>query len=643
MGLIADGVSFTFEQNKNVLSDISFKMRDNDIVAIVGTSGCGKSTFLKILCGILPQSKHHAFVGDIRIDGMSPKEYSKLGKTGFMFQDPTLLPNLTVRENIALPLKITNGDVDEKAVTDLIEMIALSNYEGYLPGQLSGGMKTRVALARTFITKPSFILLDEPMTALVNPSTFRLGSFGFGNYVFTVPPNRSIYSERLDVIDGLGIYVDVLAGVDFNERQAFWIFKSVDPATGLAPDDAFTGFLPVNDTTINFYNDTIPKPGEGFVNYSIRSADDVVTGDSISAQAGIVFDLNAPVITNNWVNVVDAFPPMSSIEPIPQSVSSNMIELTFVAEDDSGGSGLRDIDLYVSRDGAPFYLHEEGIDSTKYTFAGLDGGEYCFFTLATDNVENTEAMKTESTICTMLESRQVFNLSVFLEGAHDSIGSMTTTLNTSRHILPGQTPVSNLTTPTPAGQPYNRPPWNYEGTEGIDWTDADYPAEAVDWVLVSFRTNIQKSTQIGMTAALLLQDGKVEIPATFALPDGTDSTYVVVEHRNHIGVMTPQAINVVNDTLTYNFTLTDSYDGNGTGSGQKQMSTGEWAMFAGDADQSDLPSYDILGSDKILWEIQNGDFDYYSTPDFNLNGDVNGEDKVLWFDNNGISSRVPKE
>jgi len=106
--------------------------------------------------------------------------------------------------------------------------------------------------------------------------------------------------------------------------------------------------------------------------------------------------------------------------------------------------------------------------------------------------------------------------------------------------------------------------------------------------------------------------------------------------------MTSQVIDIENNTLTHNFTIADGYDGNGTGSGQKQLPTGEWVMFAGDADQTDLPSYDILGSDKIPWEEDNGIFDYYTSPDFNMDGDVNGGDKALWFENNGISSRVPK-
>ena len=66
-------------------------------------------------------------------------------------------------------------------------------------------------------------------------------------------------------------------------------------------------------------------------------------------------------------------------------------------------------------------------------------------------------------------------------------------------------------------------------------------------------------------------------------------------------------------------------------------------MFVGDADQiPDILSYDITGADKTIWEENNGVFDYYISPDFNLDGDVNGQDKAIWFDNNGVSSRVPK-
>ena len=108
-----------------------------------------------------------------------------------------------------------------------------------------------------------------------------------------------------------------------------------------------------------------------------------------------------------------------------------------------------------------------------------------------------------------------------------------------------------------------------------------------------------------------------------------------------MGIMSPAKIPVELSTLTFDFTISDSYR-NSTSFGQKQLPSSVWAMFAGDADQSDYPSYDIKGTDKTTWFENNGVFDNYMPADFNLDGDVSGQDKSLWFENNGISSRVPK-
>ncbi len=234
-------------------------------------------------------------------------------------------------------------------------------------------------------------------------------------------------------------------------------------------------------------------------------------------------------------------------------------------------------------------------------------------------------------------------LYAFLEGPYDpNTGEMQTNLNNSRGLLPGQTPASGLATPTPAGQPYNAAPWNYTGTEGADWTDADYADDVVDWLLIGFRTGTDKSTEVTRTAALLHNNGSITFPDRCALTTAMGTSfYIVIEHRNHIGVMTPQLVDVVNNTLLHDFRFADSFR-DVTSFGQKQLATGEWVMFAGDGDQSDFPSYDVNGTDKTIWFDNNGIFDYYFSPDFNLDGDINGQDKTLWFENNGISSRVPK-
>lgn len=232
-------------------------------------------------------------------------------------------------------------------------------------------------------------------------------------------------------------------------------------------------------------------------------------------------------------------------------------------------------------------------------------------------------------------------VSVLLEGAYDlALGEMKTTQNTLRGLLPGQIPTDPSFPATAPGQPYNTAPWYYLGREGLGWTAANYSTDVVDWILVSFRTDIQKSTEIARTAAILNKDGAVDFPDCTVLPAGTSDVYIIVEHRNHMGVMSPTPIPVVNGILSYNFQASDSYKT--TGFGQKQLAPTLWAMFTGDADQSDLPSYDITGQDKILWNAENGSFYQYSPADFNLDGDINGADRTLLNANNGIYSTVLK-
>jgi len=209
-------------------------------------------------------------------------------------------------------------------------------------------------------------------------------------------------------------------------------------------------------------------------------------------------------------------------------------------------------------------------------------------------------------------------LKAFLEGAYDtSTNEMTTGLNTERGLLPGQTPTSGIINPTPAGQPYHIAPWNYNGTEGANFTDSDYNDQIVDWVLISLRTGINKADEVAQAAALMKKNGTIAtlIPCVIEDPTQTGPFHIVIEHRNHIGIMSPTTVAVSNGKLVYDFTTADSYR-DPTSFGQKQLPTGEWTMFAGDADQADFPSYDIQGTDKTLW--------------------------LLWFENNGISSRVPK-
>ena len=165
MFLKSENVSFGYSTEKKVLNGVSFALHKSNTLSIVGASGCGKSTLLRIISGILPTTKDNQLSGQININRQTPDEYRKSGKLAFMFQESTLLPYLTARENIAFPLKI-KGIRDDERVDSLLRTVGLADYANYLPKQLSGGMKTRVALARSFVTGPELLLLDEPFSAL---------------------------------------------------------------------------------------------------------------------------------------------------------------------------------------------------------------------------------------------------------------------------------------------------------------------------------------------------------------------------------------------------------------------------------------------------------------------------------------------
>jgi sulfonate transport system ATP-binding protein len=152
-----------------VHQDVKFSVKENEFLCICGPSGCGKTTLLDILAGILTPSR-----GGARIGGhpVNPKRDS----VSFVFQEPSTLPWLNVRDNIATGLRIKKIAADETArrVDDIIGIVGLKGYEGFYPHQISGGMKQRVAIARAFAIDADLILMDEPFVSLDQPTRERM-------------------------------------------------------------------------------------------------------------------------------------------------------------------------------------------------------------------------------------------------------------------------------------------------------------------------------------------------------------------------------------------------------------------------------------------------------------------------------------
>jgi putative ABC transport system ATP-binding protein len=146
-----------------VLKDITFQIAPGDFVAIVGPSGSGKTTLLGLLAGLDRPSR-----GTVHLDGrdlgrMSEDERARLRgeKVGFVFQSFQLIPTLTARENVQVPLELRGEDVGTHA-DELLARVGLAGREHHYPAQLSGGEQQRVALARAFSNRPRILFADEP-------------------------------------------------------------------------------------------------------------------------------------------------------------------------------------------------------------------------------------------------------------------------------------------------------------------------------------------------------------------------------------------------------------------------------------------------------------------------------------------------
>lgn len=160
-----DNVSKSFakvekDEITHALSSISLEMKSGEFISLVGTSGCGKSTILRLIAGLISPTVGTLSVNDKEITGPAPDR-------GMVFQRPTLFPWLTVEKNIGFSLKMQNKlKGNEQRVDHMLDLIGLKNFKDDYPGQLSGGMAQRVALVRTLINEPPILLLDEPLGAL---------------------------------------------------------------------------------------------------------------------------------------------------------------------------------------------------------------------------------------------------------------------------------------------------------------------------------------------------------------------------------------------------------------------------------------------------------------------------------------------
>ena len=254
------------------------------------------------------------------------------------------------------------------------------------------------------------VTITLPLDEHFDPRTFRLGNFGFGGLIFNIPAGNAFYQTRLDLSATKGYYVDLIAGVDVVNRQAFWTLTTVDPATGDVPQNALVGFLPPNLT---------PPEGDGFVSCAITPVAGAANGSLVTAKATIVFDNQPPMDTPSTFNTLQTDRPSSRVLPLPAVSWGPTFEVAWQGTDTNGGSGVSAYDIYASENGGDFYPWVQGTTLNQAPFAGRPGSTYAFYSRAHDNVGNVQATPADADAVTFVSS----NLPPMIETITNRVGA----------------------------------------------------------------------------------------------------------------------------------------------------------------------------------------------------------------------------
>jgi hypothetical protein len=210
-------------------------------------------------------------------------------------------------------------------------------------------------------------------------NTFELEDFSFSTTTLDVPKGAQTFSQRIDLRSTRGIFVDVNAELDPTTGIATWTFTAIEPTTGNPITDPTKGFLPPNDAS---------GAGQGTVGYSVQSKTSAITGSRIDAQASITFDNQPAILTDAVFNSLDKDLPSSQVAPLTDPDSP---DFTVSWSGSDTGSGIATYDIYVSVNGGQYTPWQTNTTATSATYTGQTGSTYAFYSIAKDNIGNTEA------------------------------------------------------------------------------------------------------------------------------------------------------------------------------------------------------------------------------------------------------------
>lgn len=256
-----------------------------------------------------------------------------------------------------------------------------------LPRFVAGSVATSYAVF--FENKPTatapavdVVVNDVLQKDSLDLSTVQLGSINFGKTVITPPTvpllSGGPFSTTVDLRPETNLLVKIQSTLDAETGLLKWTFNSLDPATGKPPDDPLARFR--------------PPGGQGVVFFSVLSKASVPSETAVKNKASIVFDTNLPLETNEWSNLIDKTLPQSSVSSLAATQRTSAFPVKWQGTD--SGSGVGSYTIYVADDSGPFTTWLSETAAIQGTFIGQPNHTYSFFSVARDNVANTEKMKT---------------------------------------------------------------------------------------------------------------------------------------------------------------------------------------------------------------------------------------------------------
>jgi hypothetical protein len=341
---------------------------------------------------------------------------------------------------------ITSGDPNDKAGSQG------SGVQQYISGPTALRYAIFFSNKETASASAQDITITDQLDATNDDlKSFSLGPIGFGNQLVTPPAGVRSFSSTVDLRPTNNLLVKVDASLNLSSGLLAWHFTSLDPATKQPPLDPTAGFL--------------PPGGEGSVFFTVMPKESLATDTAITNQATIIFDVNAPISTQTWLNTIDNDKPISHILALPLQSPAN-IPLQWSGTD--LGAGVQDFTIYVSDNGGAFTPFLTNTLSASTTFAGQAEHSYAFFSTARDLVGNIEDTKTVAEATTAVPADAIPPSSIALLSPSPNANGWNNTNVVAKITAtdnPGGSGVQQITFSATGGQPI--PSTNVAGNSAI--------------------------------------------------------------------------------------------------------------------------------------------------------------------------------